>query len=165
MNDQTLWGTFYLLYLIPFSIWAFIEHENIAIKEKLYPGRSEEKIREKRLYYVGGAWFIGLTLLLLLWKAGAPPVVAFLIVSLLICVPSTAYFVFKRWHVIAKPIFRVWVASTITWSLTVLVIYIVFERSSSLKAGEFFLLGMCPPIVFAIGLFLFSWARIEKEPK
>lgn len=74
MNDQTVWGLLFILYIIPagiYTVWHQSESSALSERKRLYPGRTDvieaEKRLEERLTMLAFRWCAGFAVLLGSW--------------------------------------------------------------------------------------------------
>lgn len=158
MDDQTIWGLLLITYIIPFWFWQVSEHNKIEVRKKLYSDPTEYELQERRFNLRSLFWSFGLVVSLGAWNAGWYPIATS--VGLLIC-----FIVFfgirsamRKWDLLLSQPFRLWVAGSVVWLLFVAAWYLVFGRTSNLLDDEFMLLGVLPPVFFAVSVAVFRWA-------
>lgn len=162
MSEQTLWGALIIIYVIPFWIWQISEYGTIETRKKLYSERPDEQLHESRLINRSIAWCVGLVILIVGWMADWHPMGAGIVLVGAALSLFIIYFSLRRWQVMAKRTFRFWLAGTFVWALAVGAWYLVFSRVSDLRGEEVFFLAFLPPLIVAIGIVAWHWAKAPK---
>lgn len=158
-SDQGLWGILLIVYLVPFWLWQASEHSTIEARKKLYPGRADEEQRDSLFDRRSGMWAVGLCALLAAWAAEWKPVAA-AVVLVAVAVPAMlAPRLVRRWNLLARRSFRLWLAGSGIWVLSVAAWYLVLGRSSDLRAHEVVFMGLLPPCIGALSVCAWHWAK------
>lgn len=158
MNEQAIWGLLLILYVVPFWLWQFSEFNKIETRKKIYAGRVDEILREKRFDNLGLLWCIGLAAVLAAWKAGWHPIGTAIVLFGAIALTLVVRFAVRRLNLMSKRLFRYWVAGSVIWVLAIGGWYLVFGRVSELREEEFFFLAFMPPIIAAFAIAAWRWA-------
>lgn len=163
MDEKTIWAIILLLYIIPFWIWQSYEFQNIEILKGFYPGREDEKKREKRSYIIGGIWCVGLFALMLLWGSKADPIISIILLAGCSSIIAIFYLILRRYRIFSHGVFRYCLASSIVWVSSVISWMLIFERRGSVDDEQYVFLAVLPPVVLCIAAIAFSWAYKEQN--
>lgn len=155
MNSKEMMGLLLCLYVVAFGAWAFMRYDDIAISKKLHPGREQEAIRARQLMRITVAWIAGLPFLIFGADASDPNPLP---------IAGAAAIASILGYLAARPSFfrmprrratRFWWAGSTVWVLSVLAWCVITEREISERLALVFL----PPLIAALGMRLYRWAR------
>lgn len=157
MNDQTLYGLFLILYIVPYLVWMIAREQKLEILKQFYPGRADENTLQRQEFKIGGLWTAGLVLLLAGWSLSWHPVPALLLVALL----WTVGLLFNRISLL-RSLFqtrraRSAIAVSSVWCLLVLGWYIIFGDRYGFEVREAMLLAVVPIPIGLITYVAFIW--------
>jgi hypothetical protein len=154
-----MWGILILAYVVPFWLWQLSEYSTIEARKKLYPGRQEEEQRDSRLTKRSLVWSAGMAVIVAGWLLDWQPAGAGIaLLGGVVLVIGTS-FAAKNRSFLTKLPFRLWLASSVVWALSVVAGYLVFGRVSDLYPEEFLLLGLLPPFISGLGVVAWHWAK------
>lgn len=156
-----LWGLLIIGYVVAWGIWSVGRYDTLRAQRK-YPN-TKHKFPESRLTIPAILWTSGFLLILFAWQAKLPPEPFALGVAIFILLAACFRFANRRWSLINRPLFRYWLAGTVFWVMAAAAWALIFGRASRLRDQEITFLIILPPMVAAIGVAAWQWARRARK--